>query len=150
MKKIALFLFMFLILTTSLSYAVPPQPARIGGTVTINGRALTQSSDTRLTIKVTKLNGTALVPAAEDVDGLSANGYYLIDIPIYEATDQPGGVTRGTTVVIHAYWGSNELTILSPVNGRITVGASASTTTVNINGKGAIGSVVPILNLLLD
>ncbi|NLD39195.1 MAG: hypothetical protein GX654_20250 [Desulfatiglans sp.] len=149
-KTQSFLLLMFLILIPSLSHAVPPQPARIGGTVTINNRLLNQSSDNRLVIKVTKLNGTALVPAAEDVDGLSAAGFYIIDIPIYDAIDQTGGVAPGTTVVIHVYWGSKELTLLSPENGQITVGASASTTTVNIKSKGAIGSVAPILNLLLD
>lgn len=141
---------MALVFFASLSYAVPPIPARIGGTVTVNNRLLTQSSDSRLVIKVTKLNGTALVPAAEDTDGLSANGYYLIDIPIYDATDQPGGVAPGTAVVIHVYKGSKELTVLSPVNGQITVGSAASSVTVNINSEGAIGSVTPILNLLLE
>lgn len=153
MKKISLIisLLMVLIFIPSISSAVPPQPARIGGTVTVNGRLLTQSSDSRLVIKVTKLNGTVLVPAAEDTDGLSTNGFYIIDIPIYDATDQPGGVAPGTTVVIHVYMGTKELTVLSPVNGgRITVGASATTTTVNISAEGAIGSVAPILNLLLD
>jgi hypothetical protein len=152
MKKISL---IFLLLTalisiSSISSAVPPQPARIGGTVTVNGRLLNQSTDSRLVIRVTKPNGIPLVPAAEDTDGLSVNGYYLIDIPIYEATDQPGGIAPGTTVVVHVYWGSKELTVLSPSNGQINVGASASTTTVNISAKGAIGSVAPILNLLLD
>ena len=141
---------MLLLVIPSFSYAVPPQPARIGGTITINGRKLTQSTGTRRTIKVTKLSGTPLAPAAEDTDGLSADGFYIIDIPIYDAADQPGGVTAGTTVVIHAYWGSEELTILSPANGRITVGAQASLTTINITGKGPIGSIAPILNLLLD
>ncbi len=152
MKKISLIIFclMFPLFIPSISSAVPPQPARVGGTVTVNGRLLTQSSDNRLIIRVTKQNGTALNPAAEDVDGLSAAGFYIIDIPIYDAADQPGGVTPGTIVVIHAYWGSRELTILSPANGQITVGASASTSTVNISAKGAIGSVAPILNLLLE
>ncbi|MBN1904402.1 MAG: hypothetical protein JW927_04825 [Deltaproteobacteria bacterium] len=153
MKKISLIisLLIVLIFIPSISSAVPPQPARIGGAVTVNGRLLTQSSDSRLVIKVTKLNGTVLVPAAEDTDGLSANGFYIIDIPIYDATDQPGGVTPGTTVVIHVYMGTKELTLLSPVSGQITVGASGSTpTVVNISAEGAIGSVAPILNLLLD
>jgi hypothetical protein len=154
MKKISLIILLLttLLLIPSLSLAVPPQPARIGGTVTVNGRALTQTTDSRLIIKVTRLNGALLVPAAEDVDGLSVAGFYIIDIPIYDATDQPGGVTPGTTVVIHVYWGSKELKILSHDhdNGQITVGASASTTTVNISAKGAIGTIAPILNLLLD
>jgi hypothetical protein len=156
MKKISIFILslMVALLFSSLSYAVPTQPARIGGTVTLNNRVLTQSNDSRLVIKVTKLDGTELIfnsgIKAEDTDGLSGNGYYLIDIPIYDAKDEPRGVAPGTTVVIHVYWGSNELTVLSPVNGQITVGVSASTTTVNISGKGPIGSVVPILNLLLD
>jgi hypothetical protein len=151
MKKIStlIYLLMAFIFFPSLSHAVPPQPARIGGTVTLNNRLLSQSSDSRLVIKVTKLDGSALVPAAEDIDGLSANGYYLIDIPIYDA-DQTGGVAPGTTVVIHVYKGSKELTVLSPVNGRITVGASASATTVNINAEGQIGGIESILMLLLE
>jgi hypothetical protein len=152
MKKVDFFIFllMILIFSPSLSFAVPPQPARIGGTVTFNGRVLNQSTDYRLVIKVTKLNGTALVPSAEDTDGLSANGNYVIDIPIYDATDQTGGVAPGTTVVIHVYKGSKECTVLSPVNGQITVGASSSITTVNISAQGPAGGVSSIMMLLLE
>jgi hypothetical protein len=152
MKKISIYiiLLMVVIFFPSISSAVPPQPARIGGTVTINDRLLNQSSDYRLVVRVTKLNGTVLVPAAEDTDGLSVNGNYLLDIPIYDATDQPGGVAPGTTVVIHVYKGSKECTVMSPVNGQITVGASSSITTININAQGSIGGVDSILMLLLE
>jgi hypothetical protein len=152
MKKIyTLFiLLMFLVFAPSFSFAVPPQPARIGGTVTVNSRVLNQSTDSGLVIKVTKLNGTPLVPAAEDTDGLSANNYYLVDIPIYDATDQPGGVAPGTTLVIHVYKGSKECTVLFPVNGQITVGSAASTTTVNITLDHFGGGIASILMLLLE
>jgi len=91
-KKLLLgLLVVFLILLGVQANAVPPIPARIGGTVTVNGTGLTQATDTGFTFTVTKANGTAYVPTAEDTNGLNTSNWYMIDIPIYDAADQTGG-----------------------------------------------------------
>jgi hypothetical protein len=58
-----------------------PIPARIGGTVTVDGIQLTQATATGYTFVATKQGGSAYVPAAEDTDGLNAFDWYIIDMP---------------------------------------------------------------------
>jgi len=124
-----------LLLLPSIVLAAPPIPARTGGTVTVDGTQLTQATDTGYTFKVTKADGTAYVPAAEDTDGLNASDWFIIDIPIYDATDQPGGANPGDTAVIHVFKDSSELNITSPSNGEILIGSSGSTTQINIEAS---------------
>jgi len=126
------FCVLLITLTSSVVFAVIPMPARIGGTVTVDGSQLTQATDTGYTFKVTKQNGTAYNPSAEDNDGLNSSNLYNIDIPIYDATDQPGGAQTGETAKIHVYKNGNELQVTSPSNGLITVGDAGSNTTINI------------------
>lgn len=122
-----------------------PLPARIGGTVTVNGTQLTQATDTGYTFVATKQNGTSYVPAAEDTDGLNASDWYLIDIPIYNATHQPGGANPGDTAVIHVYKNGTELTVTSPGSGQFTVGAEGSTTQMNLEAT-AGAAAIPTMN----
>jgi len=110
-----------------------PMPARIGGTVTVDGIQLTQATAAGYTFIVTKQDGTTTyVPAAEDTDGLSATDWYLIDIPIYDATHQPGGANPGDTAIIHVYRNASELAVTTPGNGQFTVGAEGSTTRMDL------------------
>ena len=117
-------------------FAVIPIAARIGGTVTIDGVQLTQEGAAGYTFKVTKQNGTAYNPSSETAE-LNASNWYIIDIPIYNSSDQPGGARQGDAAVIHVYYNDEELTVTSPVNGKITVGASGSTIRINIIAKTA-------------
>ena len=124
----------------------PPIPARIGGTVTVDGIPLTEATDAGYTFKVTKQDGSDYVDLngdpAQDTDGLNASDWYLIDIPIYDATDQPSGASPGDTAVIHVYKDGAELTVTSPVNGQFTVGDGGSTTQIDLvasdNGSGGV------------
>ena len=109
-----------------------PQPARIGGTVTVDGTQLTQATDTGYTFVVTKQNGSAYDPIAEDTDGLNAADWYVIDVPIYDATHQPGGANPGDTAVVHVYKDGSELTVTDPANGEFTVGDQGSLSTMNL------------------
>ncbi len=119
----------------SVSYAIPPLPARIGGTVTVDGIALTNLTDIGYTFDVTRLNGTAYNPVAEDTDSLNSSDWYVIDIPIYDATDQPGGAQPGETAIIHVYLNGVEINVTSPVSGQITVGNSGSTNQIDITAQ---------------
>ena len=113
---------------TSLAGAEPPIPVRIGGSVTVGGSQLTQATDTGSTFKVTAADGAVYVPATEDIDGLNSSDWYIIDVPLYDATDQPGGVNPGETAVSQVYKDGIEWTVSSPVNGQFAVGLSGSTT----------------------
>ena len=118
-------------ITTAESRQIP-LPARIGGTVTVDGTQLTQATDTGYTFVVTKQNGSAYDPAAQDMDGLNTSDWYLIDVPIYEATHQPGGANPGDTAVIHVYKDGSALTVTTPANGEFTVGDEGSLNTMNL------------------
>jgi len=113
-----------------------PMLFRIGGTVTTDGVQITQANDDGLVIKVTKLDGSNLTNLnghnPQDTDGLNASNYYIIDIPIYDASYQPGGATPGDTVRICVYKNGQELQVASPTNGEITVGSAGSTSQINL------------------
>jgi len=110
-----------------MAWAVPPQPARVGGTVTVDGTQLTQATATGYTFSVTKLDGTAYDPVAEDTDGLNEDNWYTIKIPIYVPDDQPGGANPGDTAVIHVYKDAAELG-----QGHLKVGESESKTQIDL------------------
>ncbi len=139
MKKCILVLYcsitLLLLIMQSGLYAAPPIPARIGGAVTIDSIQITQLTDTGYTFAVTKQDGTAYNPVAEDTDGLNSSDWYVVDIPIYNATDQPGGANPGETVIIHVYLNGSEINIISPVNGQFTVGNSGSTNQIDITAQ---------------
>lgn len=117
---------LFLLSFPVMTWAAPPMPARIGGTVTVDGTRLTQATATGYTFAVTKLDGSAYVPAA-DTDGLSALDWYNINIPIYDPNDQPGGAKPGDTALIHVYKDAAELG-----RGHLIVGDSGSTTQMDL------------------
>lgn len=115
------------------SESAPPIPARIGGTVTIDGVQLTQATDDGYTFKVTQQDGsTPYDPVAEDTDGLNASDFYIIDLPIYDSTEQAGGANPGDTAMIHLYKDGSELLLINPLNGEFVVGGSGSTTQIDI------------------
>jgi len=114
----------------------PPIPARIGGSVTVDVTPLTQTTDDGYNFTVTKQDGTAYadfnnVPA-QDLDGLNTSDWYLIDIPMYEATVQPDGAVPGETAVIHVFKDGSEFTVTSPVNGEFIVDASGTNTQIDL------------------
>jgi hypothetical protein len=140
MKTAALILFIGVIViisgaSQSLAQGIP-LPYRIVGTVTIDGVKLTQSTDDGLIIKVTKADGTAYTDAygnpSEDEDGLNTSDFYLIDIPIYSAMDQPGGGRSGETTIIHVYRDNKKLYVSNPMDGRITIGSEGSVSQIDL------------------
>jgi hypothetical protein len=123
--------------------AQPSLPARIGGTVTVDGVLLTQSSDSGYTFAVTSENGAAYVPAAQDTDGLNEYSFYIIDIPLYDKANQPGGANPADKAIIHVYKDKRELPVKSPHNGEFIVGKGGSTTQINLEVIANTVSVKP-------
>ena len=139
----------FFLLFTCVVFAAertPPMPARIGGTVIIDGVQLTQATDTGYTFSVTRENATDYDPKAEDTDGLNASNFYSINIPIYDANDQPGGANPGDTALVHVYKNGVSLFVTSPNSGKFPVGNSGSIDQINLVASAsvlAVGYVAP-------
>jgi len=118
-------------------------PARVIGTVTIDGDLLTQS-DTGYTFEVTKADGTVYNPAAEDTDGVDSNNTYYLMIPITAINYGYGGsASPGDVAKIHVYKDGNELDVTTPIRGYITVGESGSLSQIDVMATSASTSVNP-------
>ncbi len=126
----------------------PPIPTRIGGTVTVDDVQITQATDDVYTITVTKKDGSEYDPVAEDTDGLNSSDWYLIDIPIYDSTDQAGGAVEGEKAVIHLYKSGVEYYVSSPSNGVITVGKTSETEQIDITAVEITDTTLPIAKSL--
>ncbi len=132
-KFVVASILLLLFFQPSMAWSIPPvPPAKIGGTVTVDGTLITQETDTGYTFVVTKQNGDPYEPAAEDMDGLNDYDFYNIDIPIYDADEQPGGATPGETAVIHVYEDGTELAVTSPANGEFLVEESGLLTQIDL------------------
>jgi len=131
LKKSVLFT-MICLLMPAICFAIIPIPARIGGTVTIGGAALSQADATNYSFRVTRSNGTDLSPATAQSAGLNATDWYIIDIPMYDANDQTGGAHPGDSLKIHVYNGGTELNVTAPSDGRFNCGDSGSTAQINL------------------
>ena len=127
--------FVFLPATVAVSSAISvvSRPARIGGTVIVDGTQITQATDAGYTFVSSKQNANSYVPAAEDNDGLNASDWYVINIPIYDPNNQPGGANPGDTALIHVYKDGSKLSVTSPYNGQFSVGASGSSTKIDLS-----------------
>ncbi len=116
-----------------------PLPYSIGGTVTVDGVLLTQSSGHSLTIEVTRQDGTSLSDINGDVpvdnDGLDGSNRYMVDIPIYSASEQPGGVLAGDSARVDVILDSSVLQVISPANGLFSVGNSGASGSVNLSAN---------------
>src|SRR3972149_11307965 len=120
-----LMLAVFLIMSTCQVFAAGiPVPFRIGGTLTIDGVQKLQA-DTGIVVKVTKADGTVYTDASGNPaqsTSLNASNWYLIDVPIYDATAQPGGAQTNDSAKIYVFLNGNELSVTSPAAGAFTVG----------------------------
>ena len=125
----------FIIILSFISYtseASPGLPARIGGSVTVNGVILTDATSSGYVFKVTGIDGKSFSPPAEDKDGLNKKGKYIIDIPIYDSANQPEGAKPESTAVIHVFKGGVEMKVVKPDLGAFTVGKSGTITPVDL------------------
>ena len=133
--------------TNALSSDPPKMPAKIGGSVTVDGTKLTQATAAGYTFAVTKQDGTVYcTPQGQcaQTSGLNAYDNYLISIPIYVENTTPGGANPGDTAVIHVYQNGTELTVTSPGSGEFIVGAAGTTTQVDISASNQAGTPTSI------
>jgi len=118
------------------SQAVPPAPYRVGGTVTVNGVQLTQATAAGYSFMVTNLGGSLYTgtagAASIDGDGLDGSNLYLIDIPMYDAADQPNGAQSSETAFICVYKDGVAQLVTSPASGQFLVGSSGGLATINV------------------
>jgi hypothetical protein len=109
-----------------------PRPARIFGTVTVDGTALTQDTDDGYTFEVTRPDGSAFEPTPTLPDGLNCPAGYSINVPLYDVMSQPGGAVPEETAVIHVYKSGSSLSVTSPNNGQFSVGEAGAITQMNL------------------
>ncbi len=133
-----------LLVFPAIVWPLPPNPARIGGTVTLINSVQVRSADNIRTartahvadddfsFKVSRADGSDFEPAAEDADGLNSQDHYVIDIPIHHAREQTGGALSGEMALVRVFVDGRELNVVSPPNGRIIVGNSGSITPVDL------------------
>lgn len=99
-----------------------PKPVPVAGTLTVDGALIPGAAGDRYTFEITKADGTSYEPqAVPETQGLSENGFYQIDIPVFDAAEQPGGAQMGETAVIHVSEDGIPLTITVPQDGGFTV-----------------------------
>jgi len=110
-----------LLLEISNVWAIIPVPCRIGGTLTVNNNLITRDNDAGYTFIVTRENSNLFIPAAEDKDGLNKYNNYIIDVPVYEPSDQAGGAKPGDIGIINVYKDGSKLLITSPPGGYFVV-----------------------------
>ena len=85
MKQFIFCIIFLLFLGDSITFAILPQPTRIGGTVTINGQPLSCKDSDDYEFTVTDQNRNFYFPAAE-TGGLNVSDWYILDIPVYDRT----------------------------------------------------------------
>lgn len=107
-----------------------PIPARIGGTFTLaDGTPISETGGYR--IWVSRADGTAIAPQPAGMRQTEA-GWYLLDIPLYDATTQPEGAQSGETLILRVAKDGQELELATSANRQFQVGASASTTRLDV------------------
>jgi hypothetical protein len=131
MKRILLTLILLSICSTTHA-AGPVLPARVGGSVTVDGELLTVASGRGFIFRVTAKDGNGFTPAAEDSDGLNSTGKYIIDIPMHDPASQPGGANPGTMALIHVFKNGKELKVVSPPSGEFVIGKGGSITIIDL------------------
>jgi hypothetical protein len=132
-KYLWIFTILFVFFFSTVAESAIPLPARIFGTVTVDGTVLTQDTDEGYELEVTRESGTSYVPAAELTEGLNFPTGYSINVPLYDADDQPEGANPDDTAVIHVYRDGLELSVTSPVNGQFIVGEGGSINQINLS-----------------
>jgi hypothetical protein len=129
----------------TVSAGPPPVPTKIFGTLAVDGVQIAQDLDDGYIITVTRQDGSAFIPYAEDADGLSEAHYYIITIPIYDAQSQPDGASPGDMAVMHVLKDGKELFIQSPADGMMQVGTSGAINRIDINAASMNASTSSIL-----
>lgn len=136
--------FLFLLPLTALGQ-LPPPPFRIGGTLTVNGTLITSDNDDGYTVRAVKTDGTSFAPPAEDADGIdSSSGWYLFDVPILDAAEQPGGAAPGSGAVIEVLFNGQKLSVTDPLAGEFTVGNSGENRRIDVEAQQQTANQPPV------
>jgi len=110
-----------------------PLPFRIGGALTVNDTPITSANDAGYTVRAVKTDGTPFVPAAEDTDGIDPiSGWYRIDVPVFDAAEQPGGAVPGSDAMIEVLFNGQPLSVATPPDGIFTVGGSGELRQIDV------------------
>ncbi|MBN1904362.1 MAG: hypothetical protein JW927_04625 [Deltaproteobacteria bacterium] len=122
-----------LLLCCGFAYAAGPVlPVRVGGSVTVDGELLNAATGKGFVFRVTAMDGKDFTQQALDSDGLNGAGKYIIDIPVHDPVNQPGGAKPESRAIIHVYKDKKALKVISPVNGEFTVGRGGSITIIDL------------------
>jgi hypothetical protein len=130
-NKILIFVIILLCISIS-SIAGNAPPARIGGSVAVNGVKLTHATSAGYFFRVTGKDGKGFTPPAEDYNGLNKRDKYIIDIPIYNPASKSEGAKPESTAVIHVYINGEELKVEKPFRGEFTVGKEGTITPIDL------------------
>ena len=123
----------------------PMMPAKIGGTVMINGSQITGEQGEDYHFFVTRPDGSRFISSinandtSEDTDGFNDFDCYGIYIPTYDQTVQPDGAKAGDDAVIHVVYKDKpeyEYTVKIPDGGQFKVGNSGSVTQIDLELEG--------------
>jgi hypothetical protein len=151
-RWLASLLVIFLSVTCWVPAAAPggiPMPFRIGGTVTLDGSPVTQATDDGLVVEVVKKNGSSYTDAngkqPQDQDGVSGSNWYLIDIPIHDAAEQPGGATPGEDAAIRVSLKGTVYSVVSPAGGLFKIGASGTNQQINVSAQSSPGPFITVV-----
>jgi len=90
-----------------------PAPATIYGGVEIGEDQLDAGGDYTLTLS--NKNGTNRITS--DENGLNAQGYYVLSVPLFDPGKNPDGIELNSTLKLHLYENDSELTVLEPEDG---------------------------------
>jgi len=129
-------LFLFAIFSSRVSAQIPIAFI-VGGTLTVNGTLITHQTGGDYTFEVTRTDGTSFSPQASTA-GIEESGAYIIEIPMYHSTTQPSGAHTGDSAVIHVYRNGQELSVLSPPQGQITIGQEGTVEEINLSAESGV------------
>jgi len=120
-------------------------PAKIEGTVMINGGQIKGEQGGDYHFFVTKSDGSRFISSinandmGEDTDGFNGSDLYEIYIPTYDQSVQPDGAKAGDDAVIHVVYKDKpeyEYTVKIPDGGQFEVGSSGSVIQIDLELEG--------------
>ena len=120
--------------STALPESPPELPYRVGGQIYIKGEAEPISQQVEAyRVVISRTDMTSLNPPAQDTDGLdNIENNYLLEIKALDETHAPGGALADEELVIHVYKDGTEMTVLEPVDGRITMGSTGANDVIDL------------------
>ncbi len=119
----------------------PQLPARVGGTLTVDGSSISVQTSDQFEFRVERPGGVVLTPAAITFGRTPAGGF-AVDYTVFDAALAPTGVTPAATLTLTVRRNGQSLTILSPAGGAFASGTAGSLTTVNLALSSVSGRII--------